>query len=522
MKYTAILLFGFLLCGTSISAGESASILVKIGKGHDGSEVRAGVVIEGEGASTTHWTSSVESQFSIEVPDTHLDGTLLFLKKNALPVVRPMSSELIEKGISVEFVEGESIVGSVAAKKDGVPITEGSMSVMFDENEYKLSMLLSDWYTWEIEDDGSFEIRGIPLGEHVVSAAAPGYMPAIKSVLVTADDQEIEIDFLLPKAESVTGHMEVYVERKRVIGEIDVVVSPTESQTVEFITEFDEEKRFHIGPFAEDAELELVASLPNGQRSSPKKITVPIEDDITLWLYDWVRIYGTVQDQETGEPVPEFSLVINNFNPMYEVADPNGQFSEEIYNAIASVSIDAPGYVFYMVGGMGNNLRDVEKFNFGTIELERAFTVRGRVLASPTREPIEGARIVKYLNVDDDINDFDIMTWNYSNKTTTDADGEFELNGFKDKGEKIMAGAKGYATDVLTIEDVELPLEIELNPLGSISGKVVTLAGEPVTAQIHYPGGSTRADDGNFHFNVEEGVHRYRAVADSGRSQVVE
>ena len=465
MKYTAIFLFGFILCGTSISAAESASILVKIGKGHDGSEVWAGVVIEREGASATHWTSSVESQFAIEVPDTHLDGTLWLLKKNALPVVYPLTSELIEKGISIEFVEGGSIVGTVATKKDGIPITEGSLSVTFDENEYKDLVPFSELYMRKIEEDGSFEIRGIPLGAHVVSVVALGYMPATEYVLVTTDDQEIEIDFLLPKAESVTGHMEVYVESKRVIGEIDVVVSPPESQTVEFSTEFDEEKRFRVGPFAEDAELELVASLPNGQRSSPKKITVPIEDEITLWLYDWVRIYGSVQDQETSEPVPEFSLVIDNVNPLYEVTDPNGEFSVEIYNTIGSVSIDAPGYVFYKVGGMWNNLRDVEKFDFGTIELERAYTLRGRVLARATREPIEGAKIVKYLNVDDDLNDLDIMKWNYLNEITTNAEGEFEVNGFRNKGGRIMASAKGFSTEILTIEDVDVLLEIELDPL---------------------------------------------------------
>lgn len=43
-----------------------------------------------------------------------------------------------------------------------------------------------------------------------------------------------------------------------------------------------------------------------------------------------------------------------------------------------------------------------------------------------------------------------------------------------------------------------------------------------MTAQIHYPGGSTRADDGNFHFDVGQGGHRYRAIADSGRSKVLE
>ena len=465
MRHVAILLFGFILCCSSFSASEPASILVKIEKRYDDSEVWAGVVIEGKENSATHWTSSAESQFSIEVPDTSLDGTLWVFKKNALPVVHPLTSELIANGISVEFIEGGSIVGTVAAQKDGIPITAGSMTVTIDENEHKILVLFPDWYTREIEKDGGFEIRGIPLGEHAVSVSAPDYIPVTQSVLFATDDQKIETEFLLPTAEFVTGHMVVHVERTRVIGEIDVVVSPPENQTVEFNTEFDKEKRFRIGPFAEDTELELVARLPNGQRSSPKKITVPIDNAITLRLYDWVRIYGSVHDQETGEPVPEFSLVINNVNPLYEVAEQNGQFSEEIYKNASSLSIAAPGYIYFTVRDIWTKLRGVKKFDIGTIELERAYTVRGRVLARSTREPIEGVRIVKYLNVNDDLDYTEIMKWNFLNDTTTNAEGEFELGGFRNKGGRIMASAKGFSADVFTIEDVDAQLEIELDSL---------------------------------------------------------
>ena len=63
---------------------------------------------------------------------------------------------------------------------------------------------------------------------------------------------------------------------------------------------------------------------------------------------------------------------------------------------------------------------------------------------------------------------------------------------------------------------------MNLFPIGSISGQVVSPEGKPITAQIQYAGGTFRAFDGIFHVNVGKGVHRYRAIAESGRSKVVE
>ena len=460
MRYLLTVLTWFILCSPTLSSEEATSISVKIGSGYDGSEIWGGIVVDGDESTTPNWTSSWESEFSIEVPDAQATMTLVLLKKNAIPVVRRITPTMIKDGFSVEFAEGATIVGTVATRNGSIPITEGEVSITYDESEYMFSLPYPDVFSWDIKEDGSFAIAGIPLGEHTVSVNALGYMPASQTLLVATDDQRLELNYLLPKATYISGHTEVYLERSRVIAEIDVIVTPPESQTEEFTTTYDQEKNFRMGPFAEDAELELVAWLHNGDRSRTKNITLPTEKDVVVWLYDWVRIYGTVQDLETGEPIPEFSLVAGNVRVEYEVNDSNGKFNEEFEETVSSLSIDAPGYV-YWYNSKQLHLGGVKVFDFGTIKLERSSTVIGRVIDRATGEPIKGAEIVK---LPDKNEHSEVMKWNFQHViTTSDTDGQFELDGFRADGGKLMVSAEGYSADSFTIDVFNDSLKCELD-----------------------------------------------------------
>ena len=116
-----------------------------------------------------------------------------------------------------------------------------------------------------------------------------------------------------------------------------------------------------------------------------------------------------------------------------------------------------------------------------------------------------------------------IRRWNINNVTaTTNQAGEFELDSFPLGGGQVLVGASGYSSEQVTINELGEPIEIFLEPRGSISGQVVSQDGVPVPAVIFTHSGSTRTDDGNFQFKVGSGLHRYRAVAKSGRSQTFE
>ena len=97
-----------------------------------------------------------------------------------------------------------------------------------------------------------------------------------------------------------------------------------------------------------------------------------------------------------------------------------------------------------------------------------------------------------------------------------------KLSGFPAKRGTILVSALDYGYIRQTVDDINVPLEFELKPIGTISGQVVSLKGEPVAGRISFRHGAISTDDGNFEFKVSAGTHRYRAFTDLGTSKVVE
>ena len=508
-----------------VHAEDVPLVPVQIASGFDGSPMWVGVA---DGVDNSlRWTYADTREFSVELPDTSGELSLIVLKRNAEPVVVSLTSELQVEGVAIEFSAGKSVSGTVVSAKDGTPITEGMVSVQFDE---QLGIPLPEElvFAWDFEQDGTFEIRGLPLGAHTVSVLAPGYMPAELQVLVASADQPPELHFQLAKAVHIEGRIVDWRYGTTVEGTFDTVVSPPESQTADIQSDFDDEGNFQLGPFAEDAVVELVAHTASELRSRPHEVSVPAEE-VVVYVYQWIRVLGTVQDRDTGEPIPEFSFITGR---MYEeetkIDGAHGQFNEEIredHNLV--VCIDAPGYSFWASEVIDFEQAVEGEVDLGIIALEPVYEIRGRVLDRHTGEPIEGAEIRRddsdVTSIGNGLRATHIIRWNsWKITTTTNAEGEFQLSGIPAEGSGIWAGADGYSGAGQIIEDVSIPLEILLEPSGSISGQVVSLTGEPVAAMIHFKGGGRRTDDGNFQFKVRAGTHRYQAFADSGKSKVVE
>lgn len=510
-----------------VNADDSSLVPVHVAMGFDGNPMWVAVIASDGADDSLEWSVKDTSEFDIEVSDTSSSLTLVVLKKDAVPITIPLTPNFISEGITLEFSEGQSVSGSVVSMKDGTPVTEGLVTVHFDQTLAIPVPEESSVFAWEIEEGSTFEIRGLPAGEHIVTVHAPGYMPAQQHVVVELEEEIQELDFHLTKAVHIQGRLVDWRYRTTVEGSFETVVSPPESQTADIQADFDDEGNFQLGPFAEDAVVELVAHTASELRSRPQEVLVPADDEL-IFVYQWISVLGTVQDQDTGEPIPEFSFITGR---MYEdetkIIDQHGQFNEEIcedeQNII--VSLQSQGYSYWASEVISFERADNDELDLGIIELEPVYEVRGRVLDSQTGAPIAGAEIWR-----DDSRALDrghraitILVWNRLNvTTTTDAAGEFRLNGIPKTDSGISAGAPGYVSEVQTIEDVTLPLEFELEPTGSISGQVVLLTGEPVAAMIHFNGGGRRTEDGNFLFRVSPGTHRYKAFADSGTSKVVE
>ncbi|MXZ55588.1 MAG: carboxypeptidase regulatory-like domain-containing protein [Gammaproteobacteria bacterium] len=531
MRYISILLTLLILGCAEITESAATPISIEIKNGAKGSEFWAGVVINDNKTSATKWMKSTKSKFQIHVPDTQSTVTIVLLTKNALPIIQSATPEIFSEGLTVEISKGGIVTGKVAAMNDGAPITDGVVSLRFDE---KLGVQLPEdisIFSWELEDDGTFAVQGVPVGNHTFEIRSTGYLLAKKLVNVSHLDQQFDLEILMDPGYFVSGRI---IEYERTIhpelvfrGEIDVELVPSDNQMEEYSVEFDEDDNFSIGPFAKDAVVNLQAWVPDGRRSTKKEIAVPAED-VELVVHHWVQVTGKVRDRETGEPVEEYVITAYvNHGHRSEIDDPGGMFSVEMGEYAHDLNIEAPGYLLWTTVELSKNFKDGADFDLGTIELDRAHTVKGRVVSRATGEPIAGASVYRSDGGSPDWNSRTdrMFSLNFNLvRTKTDTNGEFELARFPLKDGKISAGASGFnSSRSQTVYDPSVFLNIELDPKVSISGQVVSLDGEPVAARIVSPNAPlTQTEDGNFHMETFVGKRSFWAISDSGRSQVVE
>ncbi|MYD44874.1 MAG: DUF2012 domain-containing protein [Gammaproteobacteria bacterium] len=521
-----LVLFFFCLLSslTNGASSELESIPIIFPSGIDGQHIWVGILAENGSDQSIRWSYVDTLPFSVEFSRNKIPFKMVVLKRDAVPIVESLSPDLIPDGISVEFSKGSSVTGKIVTGKAGLPISEGLVSVQFDET---LDIPLPEGnpvFTWDLDEHGAFEIRGLPLGEHTVSVRAQGYMPSEQQVIVEFVGQTQELQFTLSKAEYIHGHIIDYKYRSRVKGSFEVSVSPAESQTTEIKTEFDNNRYFTLGPFAEGASIKLDAKTEDELRSRTIEVSVPTEK-LTIYVHRWIRVKGTVQAEDTGEPISEFTFVTGRRqDEKTSIFDVNGQFNVEICDEFRIVSIHAPGYSFWASEEIEFERNDDDEVNLGVIELEKVYVVRGLVVDQETQMPIQGARVFRNDIIEHSRRTTYIAIWNSGEvQTTTNADGEFNLTGIPSKGSQISVSAHEYLGQSQTVMDVNLPIKFELVPPVSVSGQVVSLTGEPVAAMVDLLGYSgKRTEDGNFHFNVTAGTWRFQALADSGSSNVLE
>ncbi len=204
---------------------------------------------------------------------------------------------------------------------------------------------------------------------------------------------------------------------------------------------------------------------------------------------------------------------------MVDVIAPNGLLELMIDDTTKHIEITAQGFLSWSTG-LYIYLEGRESFDLGLVELESAQTVRGRVTDGSTGQPIEGAQL-RGLRIQERV----LSSWDFNNVVDrTDSYGEFEVTGLPSAGGLLSVSAQGYQRTRVTVDEVETYLEIELTTrTGSISGRVVSLDGEPVHPAFVDMGsrGRRTAEDGTFDF-VVVGSYRIIAAAESGWSKPLE
>ena len=254
----------------AVSADESIVVDISVSNWVEGSEIWVGVLTGDQESTTVEWKMENTNEFMVEIisSDTLSLPKLLFLKKNTVPVVKQLTTELISTGIAIEFETGLSITGRVSEKKNGTPVTEGMVSVVFEE-EFQFPLPEPSWFSWPVKSEGTYELRGLPNSKITVTAFSPGFMPAKEEIIMRTEvPNPFELNFRLSNAFYINGSIRSS-NGESIQGVIDAAVSPEQSQTTPFHTDFDDNNLFRIGPFTEDASIELTARISDGRRSRP-------------------------------------------------------------------------------------------------------------------------------------------------------------------------------------------------------------------------------------------------------------
>lgn len=522
MKAPKTILLILLLYGQTAGAEDSTDMKVRVQSDSiDGSEVWVGLILENVSSpeSSEHWIRETAREFSVTIPTGSESATMVFLKKNCEPVLVSLTPELLQTGLALDFSSGVSMFGSVTTTS-GQPISGGSVTIDLSQI-LDFSLPDPDLTSWAIGADGFFEIHGLLPGPYVVTVNSPDFMPASREVVLIESDQSRELNFQVDRATYITGRI---VDRYGSIvrGEFDTVVTPPESQTTPIRAEFNLEDNFRIGPFAEGITVELTAHDAIDRSSSPIEVKAPTEG-VRLLIQHWVTLVGTVHNSKTGEPVEEFDIATpgegRGHRPNAAFA-PSGQLKMKIDDMTQGIEITAPGFLWWSTGRY-LDLEGRDSFDLGLVELEPARSIRGRVANLITQLPIEKVTLRRL-----ELQDGNVSHWTFNNVVaTTDAEGEFEITGFPSDGGTLLVTAGGYETAHISVIDVESFKEIELNPriVGSVSGRVVSLEGEPVYPAFVSLGlrGQRNAEDGSFSFETT-GKYRITATAESGRSEVLQ
>lgn len=123
------------------------------------------------------------------------------------------------------------------------------------------------------------------------------------------------------------------------------------------------------------------------------------------------------------------------------------------------------------------------------IELQRGGTVRGRVVAAGTREPIAGALVWAGKGDESGFAGLVFAVAETLAMDRTGADGAFELLGVEPGADRIHATAEGFAPTMIKGRpiaegDVREELTLEMNAGGTIQGRVLDRNGQPLPARM--------------------------------------
>jgi len=411
---------------------------------------------------------------------------------------------------AIEMDAGGIVRGKVLDKETGEPVAKATVRVFGGHADPELEMMGG---TQAVSgEDGSFEIKGVPLKAHTVTASHPDYVSNLNPMLLQMRMRpgggggpplfepgrtEAEHVVELAPAAKVTGVV-LDPEGNPVAGASVTVEDPMMMMMALFSggprqATTDAEGRFDVGGLRRNQTVPLVAGHRDWGRSRAKKGKAG-GDPITFRLTPPLRVSGRVVD-EAGDPIEGVRVTVRRKGQSGDmrrmgmfvsgstrpaVTDAEGRYV--VRNAPAGELEVLFEHRRYEEVKQDLSLRpDVRDTDLEKTVLPRGEGIEGIVL-DERGEPLAGARVSA--NSTGQVRPGSGRTWG---SAKTDLEGRLEIYGLR-KGEyRLRASYHGrYAAEVV-VESGTKDVRIRMREAGRLAGRARGVNGMPV------PGAQVRA-----------------------------
>ena len=532
-----LMLCGLLLTAWSLHGNQTSSVEFRIVSQHaDAEAVWLGVFVGVVNSDTEalSWTSAESDEFTLEIPQTDEEVLLLALRRNSVPITVPITDDLRNSGVDLDFKPGHQFLGTIVST-DGIEVADAVLSIERQDlpSQQVPSQAKLEWIS---AVDGTVSIGGLVPGKHELHVELP-YIPTEIFDIQINEGEDAEEELVLGNAHYVRGR--VLDHDRNLVAGADVSASfdiDGEEFALRASVQTDSAGEFQMGPFVNGQAVHLSASHVEHGSTFFNSVFAG-NHEVQLILSKLVEVVGTVIDAVTRAPVEEFTLRERGYlGRELPHSGKNGTISAKVDSDALGLVIEAPNYIPYFHTEFSPGTMDV--YDLGTVELDPGVHVTGLVYDSISRQPIEGAEVSSIgKGIDrENLTESSILLafhMNSSVNTTSDVDGEFSLGPLPSGDSVLQALATGYKSEQIAFDGQSAQVNIELTPIdvriASIVGRIQTNSGEAIAGVVniyHVENASgvgfQTEEDGSFDHGTRPGTHQVYANTDLGRSETIE
>lgn len=505
------------------------------------------------------WSSITTRQFSLEIPNTKEDVTLVTLCKNSVPTTTRVTQESRNSEVTIKLERGQVFSGTVLST-DEIAVPDAVVTVERRDGP-SLAIPSKAQFEWTTEADGTFFVGGLVEGKYDIHVA-PTFVPRESFSIQVEDGEDNPRDLVLTDAYHVRGrvvdHAGGVVVGAKVSGFLDPMLWKDPAGNVVLGSEMAEAMRIHgrvdghpsslrtasdstgafqFGPFVYGQGLNISASHTEGG-SSNKVEVFSGNHEISLILSKTLDVIGTVVDAETGAPIEQFTLEVRGrANNEFPHSESGGEISAQVDSTAWAIVIQAPNYIPHFKTDLELDLLDV--FDMGMVELDPGVHVTGYVYDVQSRQPVKGASIEswgKVLEGEPPPSRYS-FTSRYLSGTTraiSNSKGEFSIGPLPLAESILYVEAHSYKSEEIVVDRSTEKLDIGLEAVDFQNTKIVariqTTNGESINGRVQISDGEEISftpyggfpRDGSWEYRVYPGTYKVWAVSNRGRSKTID